>query len=226
MIDVKLQQLADSLEWLCNAGFRMKQCGKNIYIDPWKLTEPDRADLVLITHSHFDHLDPESLRLIVHEQTTIVCPTESVSKARELGIGAVLPIAAGQQICWEGINIEAVPMYNTQKPQFHPRANGWVGYVLEFDGLRLYHAGDTERTPEMANVACDLVLMPLGQTYTMNSVDEAAQCVIDTKARMAIPMHFDVHESQPGDSERFAQLLSGHAEVVIKKPLIAHIKDQ
>ena len=221
MIDGKLKQLADSLEWLCNAGFRFTLNGKRIYIDPWKLIDRDCADLVLVTHSHFDHLDHDSLRLIVGEQTTIVCPTEAANKARELGVGTVHPMAVGEQYGWNGIQIEAVPMYNTQKPQFHPKANGWTGYVLQFDGLRLYHAGDTERTPEMANIRCDLMLVPLGQTYTVNSVDEAAQCVIDTKAKLAIPMHFDVHESQPGDPERFAQLLSGKAEVLIKQPLIA-----
>ncbi|MBQ9471160.1 MAG: MBL fold metallo-hydrolase [Bacteroidales bacterium] len=222
----KLHQLAQSLEWLCNAGFRLQHHGMTIYIDPWQLRTPDTAHLVLITHGHFDHFDPESLRLRVGPQTTIACTADVAHKALELGAERVLTIAPGGRLTVADVLVEAVPMYNTQKPQFHPKANGWVGYVLTLDGLRLYHAGDTERTPDMAHTHCDLALLPLGQTYTMCSVEEAAQAAIDTKAKIVIPMHFDVHESQPGDPERLSQLLHGHAEVLIKQPSIATARTQ
>lgn len=223
----KLHQLTQRLEWLCNAGFRLTHHGLTIYIDPWQLNTPDTAHLVLITHDHFDHFDPASLRLIVGPQTTVVCTADVAPKAQELGAAEVLTIAPGQRLTVaDKVMVEAVPMYNTQKPQFHPQANGWVGYIITLDGLRLYHAGDTERTPDMARIACDLALLPLGQTYTMCSVDEAAQAAIDTGAKMVIPMHFDVHESQPGDPERLAQLLQGKAEVLIKQPTIAASKRQ
>jgi L-ascorbate metabolism protein UlaG (beta-lactamase superfamily) len=116
-----------------------------------------------------------------------------------------------------GIRIETLPAYNIKKTQFHPRSAGHVGYVLTIDGVRIYHAGDTERIPEMKELNCDIALLPLGQTYTMNSVNEAAQAALDTKAKIAIPMHYDMYEGTPQDAERFKKLLEGKVRVEIQK---------
>ncbi len=96
---------------------------------------------------------------------------------------------------------------------FHPKHNGWVGYVVTVGGRRIYHAGDTERIPEMKTFSCDIALLPLGQTYTMESVEDAAAAARDVKASMAIPIHFGMYEGTQADAEKFRDLLEGEIDV-------------
>jgi L-ascorbate metabolism protein UlaG (beta-lactamase superfamily) len=117
----------------------------------------------------------------------------------------------------DGILIEAVPAYNIVKTNFHPKANNWVGYILTIDKIRIYHTGDTERIPEMKNMACDIILLPLGQTYTMNSVEEAAEATLDVKAKIAIPIHFGLYEGKAEDAQKFQALLKVKVKVIIKQ---------
>ena len=102
------------------------------------------------------------------------------------------------------------------KTQFHPKANNWVGYLLTIDGVKIYHFGDTERIPEMKNIVCDIALLPLGQKYTMNSVQEAADAALDARAKIAIPIHYGLYEGKAADADAFAALLKGKITVVIK----------
>ena len=116
---------------------------------------------------------------------------------------------------WKGIAIKAVPAYNLTKTDKHPKEKKWVGYVLNFGHVTLYHAGDTERIPEMKNVNCDIILLPLGQTYTMNTINDAVKAVIDTNASVAIPIHFGMYEGKSEDAENFKKLLEEKVEVII-----------
>lgn len=213
-----LQQIATKIDWITNACVKFTLNGRTIYIDPWKLKRPDHADLILITHDHYDHFSPDDIALIVDATTDLVCTADVAQKAKSLGLNHITTVAPFSTITWNAVKISTVPMYNVVKDNFHNKKSGWVGYIVEFDGVRLYHAGDTERIAEMRQVNCDIVLMPIGQTYTMNSVDEAAQAIIDTGAKIAIPIHFDVHESQPGDAQKLKSLLMGKVEVMIKIP--------
>lgn len=218
VIATAVKQFAESIQWITNACVKFRHNGKTIYIDPWKLTKPDSADLILITHAHFDHFSVDDIKLIASNKTTLICTPDVAPQAQELGVAKVVAIAPFEQTVWNDIKISTVPMYNVVKDNFHNRNSGWVGYIINVGGITLYHTGDTERIPEMKDVRCDVMLLPIGQTYTMNSVDEAAQAVLDTHAKIAIPMHYDVHESEPGDPQRLAKILEGKVEVMIKTP--------
>ena len=122
----------------------------------------------------------------------------------------------GAQKIVAGVKVEAVPAYNVVKTNFHPKSNNWVGFVITISNVKIYHAGDTERIPEMKDIECDIALLPLGQTYTMNSVKDAADAAIDVKARIAIPIHYGLYEGKEEDARKFKELLAGKVDVIIK----------
>ena len=176
--------MLEGIHWLGHASFRIEN-GVTIYIDPWKLKgSPIAADLVLVTHGHRDHLSPDDIRKISRPDTIIVCPVACVGQVS----GDVRPIAPGESMRVGDVAIEAVPSYNTNKPN-HPKAAGNVGYIVELGGRRVYHAGDTDLIPEMAEVRCDVALLPAGGTYTMNA-EEAAQALALIKPSVVVPMHW------------------------------------
>lgn len=107
-------------------------------------------------------------------------------------------------------------MVRKSKINYHPKKNKWVGYILTIEDNNVYHAGDTERIPEMKDIVCDIALLPLGQTYTMNSVEDAAEAAIDVKAKIAIPFHYGLYKGTEEDSVKFRKLLKDKVEVVIK----------
>lgn len=179
--------LAD-LHWLGHASFRLDG-PSTVYFDPWRLAgEPVPADVILISHEHQDHFDPASLARIATPETVIV--TNATVAARLEGgdvQGEVRVVAPGDQIDARGVTIEAVPAYNIGKTN-HPKEAGGLGFVVTRGGERLYFAGDTSRIPEMASIACDVALLPIDGTYTMD-VEEAAQAAADIGPRVAVPMH-------------------------------------
>jgi L-ascorbate metabolism protein UlaG (beta-lactamase superfamily) len=105
------------------------------------------------------------------------------------------------------------------KTNYHPKENNWIGYIIDVDGVLVYHAGDTERIPEMRNMIVDIALLPLGQTYTMNSVEEAAEAAIDINPSIAVPIHYGMYEGSVEDALKFKELLAGKVEVVILEPV-------
>src|SRR6185503_15357673 len=129
-------------------------------------------------------------------------------------IHAVTP---GTKLTLGGIEVETVPMYNIVKNN-HPRAMNFVGYVLNIGGVRVYHAGDTERFPEMKTFSADVVMLPLGQTFTMNSVEEAVESALDVKARIAIPIHWGNAEGTRADANFFVSQLSGRMQAMVNTP--------
>ncbi len=163
------------ITWLGHASFRIKGKGKVIYIDPYNVSEGLKADLILATHSHFDHKDEKSIQSLSKEGTKVLVGGENIREGEEKEI--------------DDIKIKAVPAYNLKK-QFHLHGQG-VGFVIEFAGQKIYHAGDTDAIPEMANLAgqIDLALLPIGGTYTMN-VKEAVEAVKIIKPKIVIPMHY------------------------------------
>ncbi len=195
------------IEWLGHAGFKIK--GKNvvIYIDPYMISgDVEKADLILITHDHYDHCDPESVDKIKKEGTVIVTTGEAVKK-----LGAGKKIGAGESITEKGVKIKAVHAYNIGK-HFHPEGYG-LGFVIRVDGLNIYHAGDTDHIYEMKNLGgIDVALLPVGGTYTM-SEEEAAKAVDMIKPKTAIPMHYGTITS--GDPEKFKKLVKSKTKVVI-----------
>ncbi|MHB1295875.1 MAG: MBL fold metallo-hydrolase [Anaerolineae bacterium] len=203
--------MLENVYWLGHASFRVDG-SKVVYIDPWKLKTATPADVVLVTHGHHDHLSPGDIAKIRHEGTVLVCPA---SCAGQLA-GDVRTIAPGEVLELEGLRIEAVPSYNTNKPN-HLRTAGNVGYILEMDGRRIYHAGDTDLIPEMADIQCDVALLPVGGTYTMDA-SEAAEAVRRIGPRIVVPMHWGSIVGTAKDVEIFRKKLPPEVELVLPKP--------
>jgi L-ascorbate metabolism protein UlaG (beta-lactamase superfamily) len=180
--------LLDKLAWLGHAGF-FYSGPPRIYIDPFKITAGPAADLVLLTHPHYDHCSPAALRHIVSEDTEILCPPDCLTSLRRLP-GTRRIVEPGQKFSLNGLHIEAVPAY-TRKSRMHGRDNAWVGYVVELQGKRLYHAGDTDYIPEMRALNVDIACLPISGGETMNIV-EAAAAANSIAPKVVVPMHYGV----------------------------------
>ena len=211
------------IHWLGHASFRLEGT-LTVYIDPWKLKGTLPADLILITHAHHDHLSVEDIARIAHGKTVIVCPPSCVGQLA----GDVRMVKPGDMVRLEGVTVEAVPAYNTNKPN-HPKTAGNVGYIVEMDGRRVYHAGDTDLIPEMAGLCCDVALLPIGGTYTMNA-DEAAEAVQRIMPRVVVPMHWGDIVGSERDVKRFQKRLAEMAELkgveVAAPPVVVVLSSQ
>lgn len=192
--------MLENLKWFGQSSFLLAD-GRRVYLDPWQLKEGlEPADLIFITHAHGDHLSPDDVRKLQKDTTTIVGPPDCLEKLT----GNKVTVKPGDSLEIEGIKVEVVRAYNIGKP-YHPMENNWVGYVLEVDGQRLYHAGDTDRIPEMRNIRTDVALLPIGGTYTMDAA-EAAQAASDINPRVAVPMHYGKVVGTAEDAQRFKEL--------------------
>jgi len=195
------------LTWLGHASFKLKAGNRIIYIDPWKVKK-DEADLILITHSHFDHLSPDDVRRIQKKETVIVATKDTASKLK----GDIETVKPGDEIEVEDVRIEAVPAYNMGK-NYHPRTNGWVGFVITLGGSKIYHAGDTDAIPEMKMINADTALLPIGGTYTMTA-EEAAKIANEFKPKSVVPMHWGTIVGSEDDAKRFKQLFNGETNIL------------
>jgi len=214
-VSKNIEAVAESIQWFGQAAVKIMNCGKVIYIDPYQIKGNDKADLILITHSHFDHFSPDDIKKIVAPHTWILCPSDVADEAQKFGAAKVIAVQPGFNDEWHGIEIKTVPMYNVTKTDKHPKSKNWVGYLLNLCHVWLYHTGDTERIPEMKSIKTDIILLPLGQTYTMNSVDDAVAAVLDTGASVAIPIHYGMYEGTSADVDKFKELLKDKVEVIV-----------
>jgi L-ascorbate metabolism protein UlaG (beta-lactamase superfamily) len=209
--------MVNNIHWLGQATVKISTPGKIIYIDPYQIKKTDQADMVLITHSHGDHLSPEDIAKVSSDTTIIVAPEDCLKQLKKFDPDRTMVSQPGLKKQFKDITIEAVPAYNVIKTNFHPKTNNWVGYIITLNGIKIYHAGDTERIPEMKNIKCDIAMLPLGQTYTMNSVNEAAKAALDVNARVAIPIHYGLYEGGESDAREFKELLKNKIRVIIKE---------
>lgn len=192
-----------TLMWYGHDAFRIDG-PPVIYIDPWRLPEDvPMADVILITHDHYDHCSAEDVEKILGSDTTIVTIPAAAQKLRTLN-ARVRQVRAGDRLSLGNLTVDVVPAYNVNK-RFHPRNAGHVGYVLTLQGVRIYHAGDTDAIPEMKDVRCDVALLPVSGTYVMDA-REAAQVANDLHPRLVIPMHYGAIVGSVKDAERFARL--------------------
>lgn len=200
------------LKWLGHSGFLIKN-SKVIYIDPFKIkSNLPKADLILITHSHYDHCSVEDLEKVVKEGTRIVCTPDSQSKIARFQVPIRMEVLdLGQDLDLGQIKILTVPAYNIDKT-FHNKEDGGVGFILRIDDIIIYHAGDTDLIPEMEKLTgfnqqgkTFVALLPIGGRFTM-SPEEAYEAVKLIKPTISIPMHWGSTIGTKEDAEEFKSL--------------------
>jgi L-ascorbate metabolism protein UlaG (beta-lactamase superfamily) len=202
------KELVSKLHWLGHDSFRLEG-PPVIYFDPWKLRgRLPVADLVLVSHEHHDHCSPKDVKKVSGPQTVVVA---SASSAEQLpGAKTVRP---GDRLAVAGVEVEAVRAYNVNKFRspgvpFHPREADHVGYVVTVEGVRIYFAGDTDHIPDMADIECDVALLPVSGTYVM-TVEEAAEAARIINPQIVVPMHYGSGIGTSGDGQRLVGLYDG-----------------
>ncbi len=208
---MNLNDFLKRIVWLGHDGFRIDG-SKTIYFDPYQIASTVKADVILVSHEHFDHCSPDDIAGIQQDSTVIITEKDSAGKLA----GNVRVVTPGEVVTIGKISVMAVPAYNIGK-QFHPKEKGWLGFIVEMDGVRVYHAGDTDFIPEMKGLQVDVALLPVSGTYVMTA-DEAVQAARAIRPRAVIPMHYGAIVGDETDAEAFMQALSDEIEVVILKP--------
>lgn len=208
--------MVEGIEWLGHDSFRISG-SKTVYVDPWKLARGAApADVILVTHDHYDHLSKQDIAAISKPGTVIVGPPSVTSK---LG-GQTTTIRRGETVEANGVLVTAVPAYNVNKfaspgKRFHEPGSDNVGFVFELDGRRIYHAGDTDSIPEMAQIDVDVALLPVSGTYVMTA-DEAAEACHVIKTQVVIPMHYGEVAGSAEDAVRLSRICRYPVEILEK----------
>ena len=203
--------MLENIEVLYHSSIRINK-EKTIYIDPFKIDRNyNDADIVFITHDHYDHYSEEDIDKVINENTTIIIPDELLTKLLRKGINknAIITVEPNKNYMVQGIKFETISAYNTNKT-FHPKENGWVGYIIIINGIRYYIAGDTDITEENKQVKCDVAFVPVGGTYTMD-FKEAASLINEIKPKIAIPIHYGSIVGTEQDAIDYIRLL--HPEI-------------
>ena len=211
--------MTDKIEVFCQNSIRIRDRIGNIYIDPFRMEEePHDADIIFITHEHFDHYSPEDIGKAAGEHTTLVIPESMEGRIADVSglMKKTVTVKPGEAYETDGLEFETVAAYNIDK-SFHPKSAGWVGYILKIDGRRVYIAGDTDATEEAKAVQCDVALVPIGGTYTMNA-EQAAELINILKPDTAIPVHYGSVVGSSKDADRFAGKVGQPVRVEIKLP--------
>ena len=191
------------------AGFRIKGDDLVIYFDPYKETD-GKADVILISHDHFDHFDLSTINLLEKPSTQIIGPEVLINKITS----NFHPLKPGNSTTIRGLKIETIPAYNINS-HYHPKSNGYLGFIIEISGERIYFAGDTDKTTEMLSLKnIDVAMLPIGGTYTMNE-NEAASAAKVIKPKIVIPMHCADEIISSGDPQTFRHLADKISKVNI-----------
>lgn len=206
--------------WLGHDGFEIKN-GLTVIVDPFKLRSVrDKADVLLISHEHFDHLSLEDVKKVTSDKTIVVAAATCKSELAKLRFKDLRLMNPGDKTEVEGVTVEAVPAYNLNKFRepgkvFHPKDERKLGFIIQMKGTRIYHSGDTDVIPEMKNFRADIALLPVSGTYVMTS-EEAATAAQMIRPKLAIPMHYGAIVGSEADAENFKRIAP--CEVRILKP--------
>ncbi len=211
--------MTENIEVFKQNSIRITDGNRKIYIDPFEMIEePHDAAFVLITHDHYDHFSPESIEKVANASTVLVVPEKMEKKAVDIAVnvGKVVTVKPGVFKEIDGLEVETVPAYNILKP-FHSKSAEWVGYILRINDKRIYIAGDTDMTKEAKAVKCDVALVPIGGTYTMDA-KKAAELINTIKPEVTIPVHYGNIVGSPKDGKVF--------EANVKEPVKVEFKIQ
>ena len=211
------------ISWLGHAAFRLTNAnGKVVYIDPFQIKAAAPADIVLITHEHYDHCSIEDVRKTLKDNSVIVTTAAAQDKLRTINAQFLL-VVPGKSYSIDGVKIEAVPAYNVDKFRspgiaYHPEKDNKVGFIITMGGVRIYHAGDTDLIPGLEAIVknIDIALLPVCGTYVM-SAEEAAEAVKKIKPKIAIPMHYGSIVGTREDAYRFEKLAKCEVKILEKE---------
>jgi len=208
------------LTWLGHDGFRIED-GQVIYIDPYEIKGGADADLVLISHEHDDHCSIDDLKKVVTSKTVLVAHAQSKNKLSKLPAKELKIVKPGDKLALGTVTVEAVPAYNTNKFRepgklFHPKEDGKLGFIVTVNGVRIYHAADTDHITEMKGMAPDIALLPVSGTYVMTA-KEAAEAAASIKPKVAVPMHYASIVGSAKDAEEFKKLAKCEVRVMQKE---------
>jgi L-ascorbate metabolism protein UlaG (beta-lactamase superfamily) len=208
--ELMVRDVIKKIHWLGHDGFRIDS-DKVIYFDPYQIKSSVPADIIFISHEHFDHCSEDDIKKIQQKDTVIVTDAVTAKKLK----GNVKVVKPGDKITADEVAVEVVPSYNTDK-NFHPKSSGMLAFIVTVEGVRIYHAGDTDFIPEMNTIKTDIALLPVSGTYVMTAA-EAVQAALAIKPQVAIPMHYNAIVGSEKDARLFAEKLQGKVEVVILK---------
>jgi L-ascorbate metabolism protein UlaG (beta-lactamase superfamily) len=203
-----------SIAWLGHAGFRVEG-SRIIYFDPWEVSGPP-ADLIFITHDHYDHCDPPTIKALCGPATRLITEPAAAALLRRAGFDSanLTVLEPGDSLELAGVGIEAVPAYNLDK-NFHPRAKNYLGFVITLDGRSFYHAGDTDFIEEMKNIRAQTAFLPVSGTFVMTAA-EAARAALALAPEVAVPMHYGKIVGDEEMARQFAEALKGRVAVEIQ----------
>ena len=209
--------MTENITVYTQSSIRILTSAGPVYFDPFQMKEAPRdAAFVLITHDHYDHFSPEDLEKVIGESTILIVPEKMEDKAiaADLPVAQIETVVPGEAYEIGGLAFETVPAYNKIKP-FHPKSAGWVGYILEEADKRIYIAGDTDMTKENAAVSCDIALIPIGGTYTMDA-KKAAELINTIRPAVVIPTHYGSIVGKKEDGDTFARLIKPPVRVELR----------
>jgi len=207
--------MLENIEVLCHSSIRINK-EKVIYIDPFKINKNyNDADIIFITHDHYDHYSEEDIDKVIKEDTTIVISKDLLKKLLKKGINknAIIVAEPNKEYETQGINFNTIPAYNINK-KFHPKENNWLGYIITINNVKYYVAGDTDITDENRKVKCDVAFVPVGGTYTMD-FKEAARLINEIKPKIAVPIHYGSIVGTKQDARNFINLLNSEIKGAI-----------
>ena len=209
--------MIDNIEVNTQNSIRIISGERVIYVDPLEIAgEKHDADFIFVTHDHYDHFSPEDIRKAAKPDSILIVPEKMAGKAQEVSdaVGRIETVKPAVNRDINGLEFETIPAYNLLKP-FHPRSAEWVGYVLMTGGRRIYIAGDTDATKEAKAVKCDIAIVPIGGTYTMDA-KKAAELVNTIRPDIAVPVHYGSIVGKPSDGDVFAENVKSPVKVVYK----------
>lgn len=195
-----------NIEWLGHSTIKINNQNQVIYIDPYNIKQDyNDADMIFITHSHYDHFSEEDINKVKKENTNIIITEDVFEKTLSLGFkeSNIITVKPNESYQIDNIKFDTILSYNVNK-KFHPKENNWVGYVIDINGVKYYIAGDTDITDENKMIKCDVAFLPVGGTYTMN-FEEAANLANIIEPKVVVPIHYGSIVGTLEDAKNFKQ---------------------